>query len=95
MSSKDRGPMPEPYTTVNTGYPVGTWMPGKFYTLEYLAWMHAGDPVPYSERHFDADESTGTEDDDWQEPTVAQLDPYFKPQFNAWVGDPAKKRGVA
>lgn len=95
MTGNSRAPMPEPYTTEDTGYPVGVWMPGQYFTLDYLDWMHAGDPVPYTERHFDADEATGAQDGDWNGYTVTTVDPYYKPRFNAWVGDPAKLKDVS
>lgn len=57
---KKPDPMPTPYTTTPNDTPVGLYMPGKYYTPEYLAWLARQRPVPYRERHFDADEAVGS-----------------------------------
>jgi len=52
---------PEQYTRIPNPYPAPTWMgTGLYWNPEYLQWREAQDalnPVPYRERHFDADEA--------------------------------------
>lgn len=59
MSDSKNDPMPTPYTRIPNDTPVGLYMPGRYFTPEYLAWLARRRPIPYRERHFDADEAIG------------------------------------